>query len=223
MLLFATARLDTLDLVRENGLESGSDQPVLLRRFPPAKSELRKEEVVLAVATTYLVEQPVQSNGRLGLSYVPPRAILNLDPFRPIRQVTAAGGYVVRVRPGMAEPDVLLIHRRNAWDLPKGKLDPGETPEEGALREVSEEAGIERIDLIRSLGSTLHGYDEKGSYMVKTTYWFLMATEQERFTPETKEGIDRVEWMPWSQAREAIPFPNLRAHMDHLGMQALMP
>jgi hypothetical protein len=50
-----------------------------------------------------------------------------------------------------------------------------------------------------------------------------MTTEQETFTPEEKEGIDRVEWMPWSEARAAIPFPNLQAHMDRLGMESLIP
>ena len=223
MLLFIETPLASLDQVREDGLQTASGEPVLLHDLPPVDSELRSGKVVLAIATTLLVEHPLRLNGKYGLSYVPPRAILNLDPYRPVRRVAAAGGYVVRLRPGTSEPDLLLIHRRGVWDLPKGKLDRGETPEQGALREVCEEAGIGKLDLVRSVGWTLHGYDEKGSFMAKTTHWFLMTTEQETFTPEEKEGIDRVEWMPWSKARAAIPFPNLQAHMDSLGMESLIP
>jgi 8-oxo-dGTP diphosphatase len=61
-------------------------------------------------------------------------------------EVRAAGGLVHRVRSG--EPDgvleVLLVHRPkyDDWTFPKGKLDPGETFEDAAVREVEEEAGL---------------------------------------------------------------------------------
>jgi 8-oxo-dGTP pyrophosphatase MutT (NUDIX family) len=141
----------------------------------------------------------------------PPEAVRNLDPYLPPRPVTAAGGFLVR--PGRRGPEVLLIFRRGVWDLPKGKLDKGETVEACALREVREELGIRRLRLVRPLGSTLHGYPEKGAYKIKTTYWYLMETSEARFTPQAGEGIDAVSWMPWEEAEETVGYDSLRAHM----------
>ncbi len=142
---------------------------------------------------------------------VPPEAFCNLDPYLPPLPVVAAGGYVAR--PGDGEPDVLLIFRRGVWDLPKGKRDAGETIEACALREVREEIGVGELHLARELGTTVHGYERKGRYHVKTTYWFLMQTPEARFTPEAREGIEAVAWTPWSEAARRIGYDSLRDHM----------
>jgi 8-oxo-(d)GTP phosphatase len=130
----------------------------------------------------------------------------------PVRPVTAAGGYVIRRSDAGIE--LLMIFRRGVWDLPKGKLDPGERIEEAALREVREEVGISQLELVRPLGTTEHGYHEKGFYMVKTTHWFEMCTSETDFTPDTGEDIERVAWVPWAEARQCIGFETLRRHMD---------
>ena len=58
-------------------------------------------------------------------------------------EVKASGGVVWRRAPGGA-PELVVVHRPryDDWSLPKGKLDPGETWEEAALREVEEEVGL---------------------------------------------------------------------------------
>ena len=83
---------------------------------------------------------------------IPQAAALNADADGRItatKHVEAAGGLVLRIKgPTEKKPErrrrlqVLLIFRRGAWDLPKGKLDPGESPLEGGHREVCEEVGI---------------------------------------------------------------------------------
>ena len=145
---------------------------------------------------------------------VAPEAILNLTPYRPARPVTAAGGYVMRA--GRAEPEVLLIYRRGFWDLPKGKRDKGETVEACGLREVQEEVGIQHLTLVAPLGTTLHGYPEGDKYRVKTTYWFLMQTPETVFTPQAKEGIERVEWVPLPEAQTRLGFDTLRRHLQQV-------
>ena len=151
---------------------------------------------------------------------VPRSAALNLDPYLPPKTVTAGGGYVVR--PGEDEPDVLLIFRRGVWDLPKGKQDKGETIKACALREVREEVGIdEALRVEEPLGATVHGYPEKDKYRVKTTHWFLMRTSQTRFTPQAEEDIEKVAWVPWSEAKRRIGFETLRLHMEAVEARAV--
>lgn len=141
-------------------------------------------------------------------------ALPNLDPYFPPAPVTAAGGLVVRR--GDAGPEVLLIFRRGAWDLPKGKLDPGEMVEDCAVREVREEIGIDELRVLAPAGTTVHGYPEGGCYLVKTTHWYFMQTPERAFTPEEREGIEEVTWVPWAEASERLGYATLRRHLASL-------
>ena len=153
-------------------------------------------------------------------SLIPRRAVLNLDPdddVWPPLPVDAGGGYVVRpAREPGDRLDVLMIFRRGVWDLPKGKLDPGETFEHAAVREVSEEVGIPHasIRVVGDLGATVHGYiwPRKEVFAVKTTHWYAMTTTAEAFEPEDGEGIEAVAWVPWAEAGRRVGFESLRLH-----------
>ena len=157
---------------------------------------------------------------------VPRAAGLNVDPdgdyWRPA-PVAAGGGYVVRRRGGAVE--VLLIFRRGAWDLPKGKLDDGESVREAAHREVSEEVGIKpkKLTVTADLGETVHGYvwPKREVYAVKTTHWFAMTTTAETFEPEAREGIEAVAWVPWAESTTRVGFATLRELLDRLDPEAL--
>jgi 8-oxo-dGTP pyrophosphatase MutT (NUDIX family) len=154
-------------------------------------------------------------------------AVLNVTAGRylPPEVVTAAGGYVVRESDGGIE--LLLIQRRGAWDLPKGKLDPGESPEAGALREVSEEIGVpvEQLTLGSALGTTVHGYPhpKRSTYAVKTTHWFALTCTADRFVPQASEDITAVEWMPWDEAGLMLGFETLRQHHATVDVQKRGP
>jgi 8-oxo-dGTP pyrophosphatase MutT (NUDIX family) len=103
-----------------------------------------------------------------------------------------AGGGLVTNEMG----EVLFIFRRGKWDLPKGKLDPGETLESCAIREVKEETGIGHLELIRFLMITEHEYIEKGKSFLKETHWWLMKTKgNQLLTPQLEEDITMIKWM----------------------------
>lgn len=145
---------------------------------------------------------------------VPAAAICNAQPYRAPRPVAAAGGYVVR--PGRVGPEVLVIYRRGVWDLPKGKVEPGEEVAACALREVREEVGIDDLRLRRPAGRTVHGYVDGDAYCVKTTHWFIMETSETEFFPQHEEDIEAVRWMEWNEARRRVGYRTLRTHMDRL-------
>jgi 8-oxo-dGTP pyrophosphatase MutT (NUDIX family) len=107
--------------------------------------------------------------------------------FEPIK---AAGGLVYN-------PDgkLLFIKRRGVWDLPKGKIEEGETIKEAALREVEEETNLSDLDIVEELPVTRHTYKEKSTRLLKRTYWYKMSSEGKNAAPEIEEDITEVRWM----------------------------
>lgn len=151
---------------------------------------------------------------------LPASAVCNRSPYRPPVTVPAAGGVVIRGTVPAIE--VLLIHRRGHWDLPKGKCDPGELLEHCALREVSEELGIasKALCLRMPLGRTVHAYPLNGHYAVKPIRWFLMETAATAFTPQETEDIQEICWFPLGEALRRVTYPSLQALLEHLEVLA---
>lgn len=107
------------------------------------------------------------------------------------RNIEAAGGIVLN-----QENKILFIHRMGKWDLPKGKIEKGESRELAAVREVEEECGIFDLELKDFINSTYHIYTERnGERVLKTTYWFEMFyAGNETPKPQIEEGINEVGW-----------------------------
>jgi 8-oxo-dGTP pyrophosphatase MutT (NUDIX family) len=216
MLLFYGTRPSELLEIRQHGIRPTIKKRVHLFPTPrAARAAAGRGCFLLCIDTQTLTastdEMLHKEDGRVLVDSVPASTIQNLDPYLPVREITAGGGYVIC--PSEHGPKVLLIFRRGVWDLPKGKLDRGETPEAGALREVKEEVGIEKLKIVRSLGTTRHGYVERGAYRVKTTYWYMMKTPERSFVPQKSEGIVKVAWKGWAKALKVIGYESLRRHM----------
>ena len=112
--------------------------------------------------------------------------------FESLYKILAAGGGVVANEKG----EILTMYRRGSWDLPKGKIDKGETKEAAAIREVQEETGLEVVELGNFLLETNHTYkNRKGKRVIKRTYWYKMTTMETVLKPEIEEDIELCEWM----------------------------
>jgi 8-oxo-dGTP pyrophosphatase MutT (NUDIX family) len=106
-------------------------------------------------------------------------------------EVEAAGGLVKHT-----SGKYLFIERKGKWDLPKGHVEQGETPENCALREVNEECGITGHKIIKPLNPSYHTYAWEGISYLKKTSWFLMSYEGTMITePQVDEGITKIEWL----------------------------
>ncbi len=105
--------------------------------------------------------------------------------------VTAAGGVVQK----RCTSQVLFIKRHGIWDLPKGKLDPGESLSHCALRELTEETGIKALLSKTPPYITMHIYQQSDQWVLKTTHWYHMwASDHNRLMPATEEGITEACW-----------------------------
>ena len=122
--------------------------------------------------------------------------------------IYAGGGVVYRLKEG--EPQVLLIHRRGVWDLPKGMLDEGETLVHCAAREVAEETGMALPMVLTFLCDTRHQFQKDGTTVEKHTFWYAMVSRGEELQPQTEEEITDLSWFPFEQAMNNVGFDNLR-------------
>ncbi len=100
-------------------------------------------------------------------------------------------------------PQVVLAARRTqrgdlVWGLPKGGIEPAETPEEAALREVREETGlVGRIE--DSLGDIRYAYVWDGVRIRKRVHFFLVRATGGRLADHDEEMED-VRWFPLDRA-----------------------
>lgn len=116
------------------------------------------------------------------------------------QQIEAAGG-VVKNEKG----DILFIHRLSKWDLPKGKIDIGETPLEAAKREIREECGLKTLTFVKELQPTFHTYYIDKNRVLKKTFWFeFSGNTSEPLHPQAEESITEVKWMDKQETETAM-------------------
>jgi 8-oxo-dGTP pyrophosphatase MutT (NUDIX family) len=131
-----------------------------------------------------------------------------LKKFLSYYQVLEAAGGVVLNQ----DKKLLMMFRRGKWDLPKGKIDPGETDREAAEREVMEETGLLEAKAGKRIrfheghqDCTYHTYWMGGVRTIKKTHWFKMkSSDRHELKPQTDEGITEVGWYSKKQVRTKL-------------------
>ncbi len=144
------------------------------------KPELKKFwdffEIISGINQLFIVHPDVES--------------LKKEFFGFFHFLQAAGGLVFN-----SKGQLLIIRRFGKWDLPKGKVEPGEKIEDTAIREVEEECGLTGLTITRKLPPTYHTYSLNNEQMMKETHWFEMRYEgNERLVPQLEEDITEVKW-----------------------------
>ncbi|MEQ8903947.1 NUDIX domain-containing protein [Ekhidna sp.] len=125
------------------------------------------------------------------------RALINYLKSK-FKVIEAAGGIVEK------DGKLLMIYRRKVWDIPKGKVDKGESIEECAIREVEEETGVKGV-IDKEIDAVWHTYTTKKKYILKKTHWYAMhCVDDKLMAPQKGEGIKKVEWMDLEQVRVAL-------------------
>jgi 8-oxo-dGTP diphosphatase len=147
------------------------------------------------------------------------------DSTRLSDLVTAAGAVVWHYPTDVAsassndsEPNVVLVHRarHDDWSLPKGKVDAGEALPGTAVREVTEETGLE-VRLGLPLSDVT--YPLGTGQTKRVAYWTAEVTSGavEAYAPNTE--VDRVEWSPLSKALDRVSYDRDRIVLEEFSSQ----
>ena len=128
---------------------------------------------------------------------------------------TSAGGIVIRHEAGI--PQFVAGRRRRegagyTWTLPKGTPNPGETTEQTALREVTEETGLQ-VRITGPLDSISYTFVQRGVRIHKTVHYFLMEPTGGDLAQHDRE-FDAVRWVNLSDAGGLLTFETERALVD---------
>ena len=116
-------------------------------------------------------------------------------------EVKAAGGVVWRRAGDTIAIAIAHRPRYDDWSLPKGKLDAGESWEDGALREVEEETGM-RCRLGDELDPTSY-QDRKGRDKV-VRYWLMEPEDDTDFVPN--DEVDQLRWLAPAEAADILSY-----------------
>lgn len=112
--------------------------------------------------------------------------------------IKAAGGLVKSKK-----SKHLFIFRRGKWDLPKGKIDQGESLEHAAIREVIEETGLKNVFITHKIDDTFHFYKAKSKIVIKKTCWFAMKNMgDDTLIPQKEEDIEEAKWVKQDQIKK---------------------
>jgi 8-oxo-dGTP pyrophosphatase MutT (NUDIX family) len=113
--------------------------------------------------------------------------------FIHFNKIKTAGGLVYHPQ----SDSYLWIKRLGLWDLPKGKIEQGESSKDAAIREIIEECGLTgKLNLKHRICSTYHVYEFKNKSILKKNNWYYLEYEGDLNTkPQEEESITEVKWI----------------------------
>ena len=193
----------------------GDSELLITREMPSERYEIIDAEVFNSFSQAKIVKKVETSKY---VAVVTPSPELAFEALRAeFKWVEAAGGVVTNVA-----GDLLMIHLRGRWDLPKGHVESGESSREAALREVEEETGI-RAEAVgdEPLVCTYHTYNTYGAWELKRTTWWAMHSEGGKPKAQSEEGITSVEWCERATLRERLKttYPTIKRLVERYVLQ----
>lgn len=135
--------------------------------------------------------------------------------FIQFNKIKTAGGLVYHPQ----SDSYLWIKRLGLWDLPKGKIEQGESSKDAAIREIIEECGLTgKLSLKYRICSTYHVYEFKNKSILKKNNWYYLEYEGDLSTkPQEEESITEVQWVK-KEAFDSclsLTYPSIQEVISH--------
>jgi 8-oxo-dGTP diphosphatase len=131
------------------------------------------------------------------------------------RNEVSAGGVVFRLRDGGIVDVALILTHERRWQLPKGWIDDGESPEQTAVREVREEAGVS-AEIVAPLGlieyQYVSTYDAEPARVHKRVHMFLLR-HLDGSTDDHDDEVLEARWVEIGEAEAMLSFKDERRMM----------
>lgn len=131
-------------------------------------------------------------------------------PVRKAREEVSAGGIVFRRSAGGVR-FLLIRDSYQNWGFPKGHLEPGESPDAAAVREVEEETGLGALQLKAPVDVIDWHFRFRGRLVHKICHFFLIEAADGDARPLRKEGITACQWVDFAEAASLVSYENARA------------
>lgn len=125
-----------------------------------------------------------------------------------VREPTA-GGVVFR-RSEKGEVEILLIQdAKDRWTIPKGHIEPGETAQQTARREIGEEAGLHEVDMLGWLGKIHFRYRRIDKLVLMTTQIYLVRAKGDTDAIQKEEWMNGIQWFSFADALDKIEYEDI--------------
>jgi 8-oxo-dGTP pyrophosphatase MutT (NUDIX family) len=126
---------------------------------------------------------------------------------------TTAGGIVFR-RNNKGDIEILLAQdAKDRWTIPKGHIEPGETPRQTAEREITEETGLKEMKLYDHLGKTQFRYRRQNSLVLMTMHVFLVKAQGDSDKLVKEEWMNGIGWFKFADALDKIEYEGIEKLM----------
>jgi ADP-ribose pyrophosphatase YjhB (NUDIX family) len=125
-----------------------------------------------------------------------------------VREPTS-GGIIFRHSADKAIEILLIQDGKNRWTIPKGHIEPGETAQDTAKREIGEEAGLKDIRIIGWLGKIHFRYRRVDKLVLMTTQIYLVQALGDTDATQKEEWMNDIKWFKFNDALEAIEYEDI--------------
>ncbi len=134
----------------------------------------------------------------------------------PVKEQVSAGGVVFRGDKGKIEVVIISVGGQNRWQLPKGMVEKGESPETAAVREAREEAGVssEVVQLIETIEYWYAGLENGIRVRFHKRVHFFLLRYLSGDTKDHDWEVNEARWVPIDDATSQLAFDNERRVME---------
>lgn len=129
--------------------------------------------------------------------------------IKEVLREPTAGGVVFR-RNEKKQVEILLIQdAKNRWTIPKGHIEEGEKAKQTAAREIREETGLQKLNVLNWLGKINFRYRRQQSLVLMTTEIFLVEAQGDTNKLKPEDWMNGIQWFPSQEALDKIEYEDI--------------